>query len=389
MFFRGDDMTDYVMNTYSRFDIHFTKGDGVYIYDSNEKRYLDLLSGIAVCSLGHCHPELVETLYNQSKQLWHTSNLFKIELQERLAKKLCEISGMSAAFFCNSGAEANEAGLKLIRYYNNTNATGRNEIICMYNSFHGRTLATLSATGQTKYQKGFEPAVPGFKFIEYNNSYELLNHITNKTTAIMLELIQGEGGIIPATKDFVDTIKTIKEKNKEIFIIVDEVQTGGGRLGEWFAFQHFGLSPDIVTLAKGIAGGFPIGVMLVSERYKDILKPGTHASTFGGNFLACACALKVIEIIERDNLLMNVKTVGEYLKNELIKLFEKEEVRGMGLMLGIEGEFDARKITNESLKNGLIVGVSGEKILRFLPPFIVKKNNIDEALLILKKVRCV
>ncbi len=376
----------YLMPNYSRFPVSFDRGEGMYLYDDKGKRYLDMLAGIAVNILGYNHPLITETICKQAKEIIHISNLFYIKPQIELAKRLVESSVCDKAFFCNSGAEANEAAIKLVRKYFRDRGENRYEIITFKGGFHGRTLAALSATATPEYQRGFEPLVEGFRYAEFNSIESVLENINEKTAAIMLEIIQGEGGVNPAEKDFLKEIQSICNE-RGILLVIDEVQTGIGRTGKLFAYQHFGLSPDIITLAKGLGGGIPIGAVLAKKEIADSFSPGTHGSTFGGNYLSTAVAKEIVDFVNRDEFLNDVYRKGEYLKEKLKSEFGYR-VKGLGLMVGMElpGGMSVKEVVKKSLEYGLIVGMAGKNTLRFVPPLIVNEEHIDEAVDILKKV---
>lgn len=377
----------YIAGTYGRFPICFKSGDGMYLYDVENKKYLDFVAGIAVNTIGHGDKGLAEVLKNQAEELIHVSNLYWNPENVKLSETLVKISGLSKVFYCNSGAEANEAALKFARIYGQGE---KYEIITMKNSFHGRTMGSLTLTGQTKYQNGFEPMLEGVKYVAFNDSDALVNSVGDKTVAIMLEVIQGEGGIVEIEDSFVKTVKKLCEE-RDILLVIDEVQTGIGRTGNYFGFQKYGLYPDIVSCAKGLGGGFPIGATLISEKVSKLLKPGCHASTFGGTALASACANYVISKIENDNLLENVKQNGAYLKSCLEDLKKWypiiTETKGTGLIQGIKisDEVPIAKLVNKAIENGLLLVGAGEQVIRFVPPLIVKKQHIDEMIMILSK----
>jgi len=376
----------YLMPNYSRFPISFERGEGVYLYDDKGNRYLDMLAGIAVNILGYNHPLITETVCKQAKEIIHVSNLFYIKPQIELAKRLIESSVCDKAFFCNSGAEANEAAIKLVRKYFRDRGENKYEIITFKGGFHGRTLAALSATATPEYQKGFQPLVEGFKYAEFNNIESVLENINEKTAAVMLEIVQGEGGVNPAEKEFLEGIQRICNE-RGILLVVDEVQTGIGRTGKLFAYQHFGLSPDIITLAKGLGGGVPIGAVLAKNEVADSFLPGTHGSTFGGNYLSTAVAKEIIDFVNREEFLEDVYKKGEYLKERLKCEFEYK-VKGLGLMVGMElpKSISVKEVVKKSLEHGLVVGMAEKNTLRFVPPLIINKEHIDEAVDILKKV---
>lgn len=376
----------YIMGTYSQAPIVIEKGEGVYLTDNTGKKYIDMVSGIAVNSLGYHHPAIVKAIQEQAETLIHISNLYWNIPQIELAEKLCKASGLSKAFFCNSGAEANESAIKLARKYGN----GRSTIISMIQSFHGRTLGALKATGQTKYQNGFAPLPEGFKYTEANNIEMLGQMIDDDTCAIMLEVIQGEAGIIALDEAYLKHVESICQQ-KDILFIVDEVQTGMGRTGYAFAHQKFDLHPDIVTMAKAIAGGVPMGAMLAKDHVAAAFNPGDHASTFGGNPLAAHTACAVADIIFDDTFLAQVQEKGEYFAKRLAECVDGKkvlEVRGRGLMLGLllDDSVKPGDIVSAAAESGLLICTAGKQVLRFVPPLVISKDEIDEAIEILKKV---
>lgn len=381
-----DEGNKYLMPNYSRFPVSFEKGEGVYLYDDKGKKYLDMLAGIAVNILGYNHPLITDTICEQAKKIIHVSNLFYIKPQIELAKLLTENSSCDKAFFCNSGAEANEAAIKLVRKYFYDRGKKRYEIITFKGGFHGRTLAALTATATKEYQKGFEPLVEGFRYAEFNNIDSVIENINEKTAAIMLEIIQGEGGVNPIDENFINEIQNIC-KEKSILLVVDEVQTGIGRTGKLFAYQHFNMSPDIITVAKGLGGGVPIGAVLAKEEIANSFTPGTHGSTFGGNYLSTTVAKKIVEFVNRNEFLNEVYKKGDYLKKRLEKEFDYK-VKGIGLMVGMElpEQISAKDVVKNALNKGLVLGTAGKNTLRFVPPLIVDYNHIDEAVSILKQV---
>jgi acetylornithine aminotransferase apoenzyme (EC 2.6.1.11) len=375
----------YLFPNYARLPYSFVKGEGCYLYDEDGKKYLDMLSGIAVNQLGYNHPKLTESICRQAKEIIHVSNLFYIKPQYEVAKILVENSCGDKVFFCNSGAEANEALIKLIRRYFYDKKENRYEIITFEGSFHGRTLATITATAQPKYQEGFHPLPEGFKYAKFNDIDSVKQLINDKTAAVLIELIQGEGGVNPADKGFIKELYSICRENGILFT-VDEVQTGIGRTGKLFAYQHYDIEPDIISLAKGLGGGVPIGAIIAKDEIAKSFVPGTHASTFGGNYLATAAAKVVLEEILSDGFLDKVIENGEYLK-ERLKTFGYP-VKGLGLMIGMDlpEEISAKEIMKKALENGLIIGTAGKNTLRFVPPLIIQKDDIDLAVNILEKV---
>lgn len=378
----------YVMATYSRIPIVIVKGKGLKVWDLDGNEYLDFFPGWAVTGLGHCHPKVVNAVRNYLKKIIHVSNNYYNMLQAKLARKIIENSFEGKVFFCNSGAEANEGAIKLARAYGNARG-GRYEIITMENSFHGRTLAAITATAQSKYQKGFEPLPLGFKYADFNDLKAIEAAITDKTAAIMLEPIQGEGGVNVADESYIKALRDICDK-KDLVLIFDEVQTGMGRTGKMFCFEHYGIIPDVMTLAKALGGGLPIGAMAAAKKFADVLKPGMHASTFGGSPIACSAALAVFEAIQKEGLLSNTVKMGEYLAGKLGELKNKKsiikEIRGKGLMLGVELTIPGKEIVEKCFKEGLLINCTHDKVLRIMPGMIVTKKQIDKATEILDKV---
>ncbi len=371
----------YVMSTYLRNDLCFVSGKGAYVWDINGKKFLDFISGISVLNIGYSHPEWTKKVIEQLNKIIHSSNLYYIQPQAELAKILIENSIDGKCFFCNSGAEANEAAIKLARKFAHSKGNKeRFEIITFEQSFHGRTLATITATGQKKYQEGFEPLVPGFVYAKYNDLEDLKSKVTQNTCAIMLELVQAEGGIRVADKKFVkETAALCKDKN--ILLILDEVQTGMGRSGELFAYKLYDIEPDIFTLAKALGNGFPIGVMIAKKETAEVFKPGMHASTFGGNHLACTAGIAVTNIIKSSDFLDNVKITGKYLFECLAELKNKysfiKEIRGIGLLLGMELSIPAQEIVNKCYGKGILLNCIQNTVLRFAPPLIINKEDIN------------
>lgn len=380
----------YVMNTYGRLPYAFTRGEGVYLYDADGKRYLDFVAGIAVNSLGYGNQALVENLEAQMRKVFHTSNLYWIEPQVKLAQALVEKSCFDKAFFCNSGAEATESALKLARKYGTmVGGTEKCEIITMENSFHGRTFGSITATGQTKYQKGLGPMLPGIRYARFNDIESVRKLASReKTCAIMLEPVQGEGGVIPADPDFMREVRSLCTE-LDILMMVDEVQTGIGRTGKLFGYEHFGIEPDVMALAKGLGGGMPVGAMLAKDFCAQAFHPGDHASTFGGNFLSATAGLTVLSEMERLHLLENAAAQGAYMQQRAGELKKKygfiQEVRGLGLMQGIILS-DAQlvgQIRVEAAKRGLLIIGAGYTALRMVPPLIIHREQIDEGIDIL------
>ena len=382
--------TKVIMNTYSQFPIVLEKGNGVHLWDSDGKKYLDFVAGIAVNALGYNDSDYVKELSTQLAKLQHCSNLYWMPPSIELGESLVNNSCFDKIFYCNSGAEAVEAAIKLSKKYGKK-FHGENcyEIITMKKSFHGRTMATITATGQTKYQKGYNPLLPGFSYVDFNNFKELEKTVNQNTCAIIIEPIQGEGGIHPAEKIYLEKVRSLCDKN-DIVLVFDEVQCGIGRTGELFAYQLFDVKPDVITLAKGLGGGFPIGAMLATQSKADALQPGDHASTFGGNPLACTAGKVILKKLLNEGVLENVKQVGAHLKTKLLELQEKYEmiidVRGHGLMLGIEFNCTVKNIVKECMDKNLLLLGAGENVLRFVPPLIIGKKEIDEGIDILNGV---
>jgi acetylornithine aminotransferase len=369
------------MNTYARLPVAFTHGQGVWLWDAQGKRYMDALGGIAVNTLGHAHPRLVKTISTQAGRLIHTSNLYQITEQENLADKLAAISGMDKVFFCNSGCEANEAAIKIARLYAKGKGVENPAIVVMEKSFHGRTLATLSATGSRKVQAGFEPLVSGFVRVPYDDLEavrQVAQHNRN-VVAVLVEPIQGEGGINVAHLEYLNGLRQLCDQYQWL-LMLDEIQCGLGRTGKWFFYQHAGFYPDVVTLAKGLAGGVPIGACLARGAAAEVFKQGNHGSTFGGNPFACAAALTTLEVIEQDQLLANAASVGDALRAGFTAALRGIKgvvaVRGVGLMLGIELDRPCTELVERALAAGLLINVTADKVVRLLPPLIL---NQDEA----------
>ncbi|MBC7960528.1 MAG: aspartate aminotransferase family protein [Vallitaleaceae bacterium] len=376
-------------NNCKRYPIVFERGEGVYLYDVEGKKYLDFTSGIAVNALGYKNESLNSALKAQIDRFTHCSNLYWNEAGITAAQKLVEASGLDRVFFCNSGAEANEAAFKMARKYAQKHfGEDKYEIISMKNSFHGRTIATITATGQEKYRKGFGPLLPGIVYGEFNNIENIKSLVTPKTCAILIEIIQGEGGIVSIDPDFLKQVRTLCDEHN-IVLIMDEVQTGIGRTGAIFAYQHFGIKPDIVSIAKGIGAGIPLGAIIACDKVATGFEPGDHQATFGGNPLACTAANVVLDALMTTDLLENVKKQGAYLATKLLALKEKKkcivDTRGMGLMQGIALEnCDIPLIVNKCMAAGLLLVGAGANVIRFVPPLIVNEKEIDEAISILE-----
>jgi len=373
----------YLMNTYSRLPVTFVKGEGVWLWDDQGQKYLDALAGIAVCGIGHCHPKLVKAISEQAGTLIHTSNLYHIDKQEKLAKKLAILSGLNKSFFCNSGAEANETAIKLARLYGHNKGIDLPTIIVMEHSFHGRTIATLTATGNRKVQAGFEPLLTGFARVPFND-LEAITQVSvhNKNVvAILVEPYQGEGGINIPQADYLEGLRQICDKNGWL-LMLDEVQCGIGRSGKWFAFQNSGIVPDVITLAKGLGSGIPIGACIAGNVAGEVFKPGNHASTFGGNPLACTAAITTLDIIEEENLMCNALEQGDLMRknfqNQLGNLDSVAQIRGQGLMIGIELTKPCSELVNNALKQRLLMNVTSGNVVRLLPSLIIKQNETEQ-----------
>jgi acetylornithine/N-succinyldiaminopimelate aminotransferase len=380
-----------LMNTYSRLPVTFTKGEGVWLWDEEGKRYLDALAGVAVCGLGHCHPKLVRAICSQAGTLIHTSNLYHIGKQEELAGRLAALSGMDNAFFCNSGAEANEAAIKLARLYGHGKNIDLPTIVVMEKSFHGRTMATLTASGNRKVQAGFEPLLTGFARVPYNDLEAVAQvAVHNKNiVAILVEPYQGEGGVNVPEANYLQGLRHLCDQNGWL-LMLDEVQCGIGRSGKWFAFQHSGIIPDVITLAKGLGSGVPIGACLAKGIAAGVFKPGNHASTFGGNPLACSAALTTLEVIEEEDLLRNALEVGDFMRMmfraQLADLPDISQIRGQGLMIGIELSRPCGELVKEALRQGLLINVTSDRVVRLLPPLVMQRSEAEQVVNILSDI---
>ncbi len=376
----------YVIANYRRLPRVIVKGEGCYLSDADGNKILDMFPGWAVSGIGHCHPKVVEAIRKQSGELLHIDNTFYSEPQGKLAKMLSDLAFGGKCFFCNSGAEANEAAMKLARLHT---PPEKYKFITAEGSFHGRTFATVTATAQPKYHEGFLPLLPGFVYVPFNDAAALESAFSNEVAAVMVEPIQGEGGINIATAEYLQVIRRLCDE-KGALMILDEVQTGMGRTGKWFAYQHFDVEPDIITLAKALGGGVAIGAMMAKEEIAATLTPGKHASTFGGNCLACAAGIAVIEAIEEDGLLKKAAEMGQYAKEKLQQLKQKysiiDSVRGIGLMIGVQLTGPGSKIVDRCLERGLRINCTNETVLRLMPPMIVTKSQLDEAIGILDSV---
>jgi predicted acetylornithine/succinylornithine family transaminase len=379
-----DKTNRYIFNTYRRAPLVLTRGKGSTVWDSGGKEYLDLVSGIAVLNVGHLNPAVIEAIHRQSETLMQVSNLFYSEPQAALAELLVNNSFADKVFFCNSGAEANEAAIKLARKYSHDRGqTGRFEIISMEGSFHGRTMATLSATGQEKFHRGFEPLLPGFRYVPFNDAEALEKAVTAATCAVMLEPIQGEGGVNCPAPDYLKQVRRICDQ-AGLLLIFDEVQVGMGRTGKLFAYQHYGIAPDIMTLAKGLGGGVPIGAMLGTDKIAPSFSPGTHASTFGGNPLSTAAGVAAMHILLQDGFLETCEKRGAYFYDRLIALKQKlpviTGVRGKGLILALELAREGADVVTRCMEQGVLINCTMDRVLRFIPPLCITEGEIDTAL---------
>lgn len=381
----------HVMHTYKRLPVAFERGAGSWLWDTHGKRYLDALCGIAVCGLGHSHPKFVKALTEQAAKLIHTSNIYEIERQEELADRLAAISGMDEVFFCNSGCEANEAAIKVARLYGHGRGIEMPAIVVMEQAFHGRTIATLSATGSRKVQAGFEPLVPGFVRVPFDDLAAVKKVAENNrnVVAVLVELIQGEGGINICRDGYLHGLRDICDANGWL-LMLDEVQSGTGRTGRWFAFQHSGVKPDVMALAKGLASGVPIGACLVAGPAAGVFKPGNHGSTFGGNPLACAAGLATLEIIEAEGLMANATAMGELicdgLRSALSGHTGVRDIRGAGLMIGIELDSPCDELVKSALEAGLLINVTDDTVIRLLPPLVISRDEAAQLVTMLSQL---
>ena len=376
------EQSKHLMQNYSRLPISFVRGEGAWLYDDQGKQYLDALSGIAVCGLGHCHPAVTEAVCKQAGTLVHTSNLFGIDKQSELADRLCAVSSMDTAFFSNSGAEANEAAIKLARLWGHGKGVEQPTIIVTKGSFHGRTLATLTATGNRKVQAGFEPLVQGFARVPYNDLQAIHDAGANNKNivAVLVEPVQGEGGIVIPDTDYLENLRKICDEHGWL-LMLDEIQTGMGRSGKWFAYQHSKIKPDVITLAKALGNGVPIGACLARGEAASVFQPGSHGSTFGGNPLACAAALAVIDSIEKQSLVERANQLG----NKILEAFTAnlsdqvgvKSVRGLGLLIGIELDRPCKELVQKALDAGIIINVTAESVIRLLPPLVMSDEQAD------------
>ncbi|SET63586.1 acetylornithine aminotransferase apoenzyme [Nitrosomonas marina] len=378
----------YVMNTYAQLPVTFVKGEGVWLWSDTGEKYLDALSGVAVCGLGHCHPRLAEALCKQARTLIHTSNIYFIEKQEQLAARLTSLSGMEKAFFCNSGAEANEAAIKLARLYGHNKGVSLPTIVVMERAFHGRTMATLTATGNRKVQAGFEPLLSGFVRVPYNNLEAVRQVAVNNknVVAVLVEPFQGEGGVNIPQAHYLHELRMLCDEYGWL-LMLDEVQSGIGRSGKWFAFQHSEIIPDVMTLAKGLGSGVPIGGCLARGIAANTFKPGNHASTFGGNPLACTAAIETLAVLEEDGLIDHASALGKFihdrLESQLAGLDKVVEIRSQGLMIGIELAMPCTELVRRALEQKLLINVTSEKVVRLLPALVMKQ---EEAVLVVDTV---
>ena len=380
--------TQYIMNTYGDRQLAFIKGEGAYVWDAEGKKHLDFLSGIAVNGLGHCHPRVVEAIRNQAETLLHISNLYYIQPQAKLAKILVENGELDQCFFCNSGAEANEAAIKIARkFVKDSGRPNAFEIITMEQSFHGRTIATITATAQPKYHQGFEPMLPGFVYVPFDDLGAVADAISEKTCAILVEPIQSEGGVNVPGEGYLQRLRDLCDAN-DLVLIFDEVQTSPARLGTFFGYQSYGVTPDVITMAKALGGGTPIGAMMAKRAVADSFVPGTHAATFGGNPLVTAAAVATLETILDQNLCANAKQIGNYIVKKFLTFKDRYpliDIRGRGLLRGLVFSVDAKPLAAKCIENGLITICTNDHVLRFLPPLNITEEHVDEAYQILEK----
>ncbi len=371
----------FLMPNYKRQPLVFAMGEGAWLWDPQGNKYLDALSGVAVTALGHAHPKLTQAISHQAKRLMHTSNIFRIELQEQLAAKLCGLSGMQSVFFCNSGTEANEAAIKLARLYAYNRGVRNPEIVVMENAFHGRTLAALAATGNDKIKQGFDPLPTGFVRVPYGDLLAVHNLRRKNIVAVLVEPVQGEAGVNVPPEGYLAGLRKLCSERGWLFML-DEIQTGMGRTGQWFGFQHENALPDVMTLAKGLGGGFPIGACLASGPAAQVFGPGTHGSTFGGNPLACRAALAVTEVIEQDQLCANAADMGTRILGKLRDGLQGQsgvvEVRGKGLMIGVELDRPCGDLVGQALEKHVLLNVTADKNIRLLPPLILNRKEADQ-----------
>jgi acetylornithine aminotransferase len=379
-----------IAKTYARFPIVITRGNGCTLWDENGKSYTDFVAGIAVCNLGHAHPGIAKALCDQAKVLFHVSNLYYTQPQVEVASWLAKHSFADRVFFCNSGAEANEAAFKIARkYFKDRNEPDRFRIIAMEKSFHGRTIATLSATGQAKIKKGFDPTLKGFDFVPFNDIEALRKKISNNVCAVLMEPVQGEGGVRCPDPKYIEDVRRLCDETGTL-LIFDEIQTGIGRTGKMFAYEHFGIEPDIMTLAKALANGLPVGAMLAKEQVGEAFEPGSHASTFGGTPVVTAASLETLRTIEKENIVEYCSSTGVYFKKRLYELKNKydfiQDVRGFGLLLGMKIGIEGNSVVNECMERGFLINCIQGKILRFIPPLIITIEEIDSLVDCLDKI---
>ena len=380
----------YYMPSFSRTDLVLERGEGCYVYDQSGEAYLDVLAGIAVNALGYAHPVVIKAITEQSQKLMHTSNLFYSKIQADLVEKLANVTGFDKVFLCNSGAEANEGAIKLARKYGHQLSPQKYKIITAVHSFHGRTLTTLTATGQTKYQQGFEPLPAGFAYVEFGDISALEQLIDSEVCAVMLEVIQGEGGVNVATQEYLKKVQELCARHQAL-LIFDEVQTGVCRTGEWFAYQGVGVKPDIMTLAKALGAGFPIGAFVADDKIANAFKAGDHGSTFGGNQLACAVALAVLNYMQVEQMPQQVQEKGQYLQEALTNLQSKypayiKDVRGKGLLIGLQLNLDGKLFVKKCLQKHLIINNTADNVIRIAPPLIISKAEMDKLVQIINEV---
>ena len=378
----------YLLNTYARYPLAIARGKGVFVYDVDGKRYLDFLTGLGVNALGHAHPRIVKAIRDQAAKVIHVSNLYYNEYQGLLAEKLCTASGLDRAFFSNSGTEAIEGALKLVRAAGHAISPEKSIVIALDNSFHGRTMGALALTGQPKYRKDFDPMLEGVRFVPRNDVEALRNAMDEKVCAIALEPIQGEGGIQQTTPEFLQACRAMADQHQAA-LIFDEIQCGLGRTGRLFAFEHFGVKPDVVCIAKPLAAGLPLGAFLATEKFAQHITPGKHGTTFGGGPLTCRVALEYLAIIEEENLLERVRSVGAYFSQKLRELVDKfqiaTEVRGVGAIQALQLSIPGKPVMDGALANGLLINVTQDNVLRFLTPFLLEEKHVDKGVSILKK----
>ena len=378
----------YLLNTYARYPLAIARGKGVYVYDVDGNRYLDFLTGLGVNALGHAHPRIVKVIRDQAAKVIHVSNLYYNEYQGLLAEKLCTASGLDRAFFSNSGTEAIEGALKLVRAAGHAISPEKSIVIALDNSFHGRTMGALALTGQPKYRKDFDPMLEGVRFVPRNDVEALRNAMDGKVCAIALEPIQGEGGIQETTPEFLQACRAMADQHQAA-LIYDEIQCGLGRTGRLFAFEHFGVKPDVVCIAKPLAAGLPLGAFLATEKFAQHITPGKHGTTFGGGPLTCRVALEYLAILEDENLLERVRRVGAYFSQKLRELVDKfqiaTEVRGVGAIQALQLNIPGKPVMDGSLAKGLLINVTQDNVLRFLTPFLLEEKHVDKGVSILKK----